>query len=419
MSSSISPLCDQMRWGFIMSDFYEMEGYEGSKTWPENAQFLKGFFKFNQKKKWRYSEKKFNWDLEPNEIVLLERSVNALSNDCTGPVRKPIAGLPRLGPFYHICCWFPVEHGDHRFLYDEDSVHKYKELIVKMMDGLFPGYKIGYYFRIAYQACFGNYPEMHVHIVLSRIRYRMDDKEELRTFTSTRAHQSIRYHIAPIMFSTGRMKELLEPIWRTVVEEGTGRRVTSETPLVQVTGKDGQTIFDRYKVLRYVANQHLHTFENVELLSATNGGKVSIQFMSRNGSAPKKLILPQREFVLTYIINPMRTFGIQFRGRGFLCSKAAFAKVGDAAARLVLDEPYEAGEPRQFFYDLPVKDMRKRAAKVRQYLETGNAKALRRIDSQYKLGNPLEDIKILKELELKQRAEERAKRKLTSEKWDG
>lgn len=403
-----------------MNGFYEMKGYNGSKTWKKNAQSLRDFFEFNRKKKyWRYDEKKFNWDLDSKEIKLLERSVNALSRDCTGPIRKLIAGLSRLGPFYHISLWFPIEHGDHRFLYRRSYVRKYKNLLVEMLEGLFPGYKIGYYFRVVYQACFGNYPEMHVHIVLSRILYRISDKEELKTFTGARPHQCIHYHTDLIMLSAEQMEEFMELPWRTVIEKGTGLEVTSETPLSYVTENDGQTILDRHDALRYVANQHLHTFRRVESFEFANDGKVCIQFAAHdNGVIPERLVLSQREFVLKYMINPMRTFGIQFRGRGFLCSRAAFAKVGDAAARLVLDEPCEDGESKQFFYDLPVADIHKRAAKTRRYLETGSARRLRRIDAQYKLDNPLEELKILKELRKKERAEERAKKKLTSGKWD-
>lgn len=395
-----------------MGTFYTREGYgEGDNTWRKNAKFLKELFGFsNEKWTWFYNEKELKWKLEPNEIKLLMRSVNALPNNCTGPVRKPIAGLLRLGPFYHICLWFPVEHGDHRFRYERDFIQKYKDIVEEILPALFPEYQIGYYFRIAYQACYGNYPEMHVHIALSKIRYRKDDKG--KTFDSLNPCHSLYSHIDPIMLSNEQMENLIEPIWQTAIKNATGRKVTSKTSLVTVKGKDRQTILDRHDNLRYIANQHLQTFRNVTSLSLANDGKVVIKFKPRNGTIPKPLILSQSKFVRRYMIMPMQTFGIQFRGRGFLCGNAAFAKIGNTAAKLVLNRPRKKNKPRKFFYDLSVENICKRAMSVRQSLDAGDIEGFRNITTKYRLEDPLQELQKLKEIRQQRRTKERAERRL-------
>jgi hypothetical protein len=395
-----------------MGEFYEAKDFEGrSSNWAKHAKFLKEHFGF-VKPYWEYDEEKWRWDLEPNEAVLLERSVNALSNNCTGPIRKVIKGAPRLGQFQHICLWLPINHGfgEHRFLYDYDTVHTFKDVIVDMVPGLFPGYQLGYYFRVAYQACYGDYPEIHIHIALSRIRYRQEDHGELREFIlhdwKSRPSRSLYFNIDPITLSNEEMAGLVEPVWRDAIKKVTGYEVRSDMPMVSVTGRDGQTILDRYDVIHYIANQHLHTFNNVKSLSLAKDKKIIMEFRRSNRSNPAILALTQRSFARTYLIKPMQTFGIQFRGRGFLCGCAAFARVGNDASRLVLDKPREKGEPRTFFYDLPVESIRKRSVKVRRCLEAGDMKGFKHIKAKYKLGDPMRELQILKDLRRKKRLED-------------
>ena len=394
-----------------MGQFYEREGYGlGNGSWKENARFLKEFFGFDGAN-WKYKESKFQWRLKPNEIYLLEQSVRALSNNCTGPIRKMIKGLPRLGPFHHICLWLPVDHGDFRFVYERDQVLGCKDSVVEMLSSLFPEYQIGYYFRVAYQAnSYAHYPEMHVHIALSRIRYLLDDRKYLEVFKyqtrDEQAYYSLFFHADLIMPSADDMKGIIEPRWRMALKEATGREVTSSASLVTVTGKEGQTILDRYSILRYIANQHLHTFQRVQSLSLS-GGKVVMDFHPNvvGGTPPPSLALWPRDFVRKYIIRPMQTFGVQFRGRGFLHGGAAFAKVGDAAAKLVLAKLREGDERNAFLYDLPTEDIQRRSVKARRRLETSDLEGFERITKKYGLGDPLQELAILKEERKKKRLE--------------
>ncbi len=420
-----------------MPEKYERESYEseeGRNTWRKNAWFLKEFFNYTNYRKWWYKESKYHWDLKQGEIDLLNESVNALSHNCTGPIRKPIKGLPRLGPFRHFSLWFPAEHGDHRFFYKRDQVLTYKDIVVDMMENLFPGYQTGYFFRVAYLANYGSYPRMHVHIALSALRYRQADREHVKTFFDTKnlmrqPYHSLYYLDDPILYSVD-LKSRIESLWRTAIENTTGREVTSKDNLVYETKKDGQTILDGYHILRYIANQHLHTFQNVESLETADDGKVLITFKPKNGVNPESIALPPPMFVRRYLIRPMRTFGIQFRGRGFLNGTATFARVGNAASKLIRNRrSSNKNHLDEFLFDFPVAEIQKRAAAARSCLESGDEWLFRQtIMISYWVGDPEKKLAIM--LEREREAKREARRKKQSEKmqkkyqkkkykWDG
>lgn len=413
MSSSTSPSANE----FLengMSEHYEREGFrenEGDNSWKRVAAFLKDFFNYDPNEQWDYDghPEFFHWGLDGGEIRLLNLSINSLSHNCIAPTRQIIKGMPRLGPFRHICLWFPRNHGNHFFSYERDAVRAYKNIVVEMLTSLFPGHQIGYYFRTAYQPSDGTMPEMHIHIILSSILFRLDDYEYLETFkkleAKERPYHALYFLTEPIMYSTD-LAAFIEPLWRAAIKEATGRKVKSEQSLVSVTGKNGQTILDRYYALRYVSNQARHTFSKVKKLSLAKDGKIVIEFKPHYGITPKPFAMLQGDFVRMYLIKPMRTFGVQFRGRGFLCGRSSFAQVADAASRLVLNNPGEEGERRKFLFDLPVAKIKERAIAARRCLERGDAKGFKHIRAQYRLGDPLEELAVLLELERKRRIAE-------------
>ncbi len=410
---------------------YERKGFrenEGRNTWWQVLSSLKTFFKYADGERWDYWEypEFFKWNLDSVEAKWLNRSVNAFFHRCTGPVRKVIAALPSLGPFQHICLCLPFKHDEHRFRYEYESVFNFKKIIPDMLAYLFPDHKIGYYFRVAYQPGREDAPQLHIHIALSSLRYAPKDSEYLETFNK-QAYDDQPYHALyfltdPIMLSTSEMANFIEPVWREVIEDVTGRKVKSSEPLVCVTGQDGQTILDRWRILHYIANQHLHTYNNIESLSLSAESprapkKVKLQKKPYYGIPSEPFWLSQSAFVRQYHIMPLRTFGVQFRGRGFFHGAATFAKASAAASRLVVNEPREEGERRRFLFDLPVAEIRERAVAARQCLDAGDMTAFRHIRARYRLGVPKKELKILKDLERKRQHEEslraRRERKLT------
>ncbi len=108
----------------------------------------------------------------------------------------------------------------------------------------------------------------------------------------------------------------------------------------------------------------------------------------------------------------MRTFGIQFRGRGFLNGCSTFARVGNAASTLALNKwSHIKDRLDEFLFDLPVAEIQKRAAAARSCLDEGDDRRFWfEIEKSYRIGSPEKKLAILLEREREKKLEERRKK---------
>ena len=352
-------------------------------TWPDVARVIKKLLQCEGDTRfWRYDENVFHWRLDGQQIGKLTQVVRALKFNCTASYRQPIKGFTRLGQFYHIVLCFPLEHGEHDFPYHTSTIQRYKAIVSDLVERLCPGYKLGYYFRFCRQATDDGAPEMHVHLVISAIRYREEDREHVDVFNSLpekeKPFHTLWFLTDPIHLSEYELGELIEKRWRAAIEMETGREIFDTNQLVTVTGHEGQTLDDRFQIAFYIINQALHTFRDVESLAIAKDDKVVVKYKG----TVKVMAMQQRDFVIRYFIEPLMISSVGFRGRGTLNGRSPFAKVTDAATRLAIAGDAE-GDSKQFLLDLPVVELEKRALVFRATYDNGDVKQIYRLMKQY------------------------------------
>lgn len=302
---------------------------EGHSKWKEVAEDLRQFFQFDlENLPWKYNEAKLGWRLNEVECKLLEKAVTALAYDCSARPCPMIQGVKRFWQFFHITVLFPVKHGNNRFDYKPEVINKYKPLIKKLMVDLFPGYSIGHYFRSACQTTDDRKPSLHFHGALSRIRINNTDRASLRYFRGLPKDEKPFYALSLmndlILFELEEMQQCIEHEWRSIIAWETGMAIRSKAHLITITEWDGQIMQDRVNVAHYIANPALHTFRYVDSVKLAEDGKVEIKYKPKNGNTPKPVYLSQRDFVIRYLVEPIRTFRIQGRGWGLFCGAFQF-----------------------------------------------------------------------------------------------
>lgn len=382
------------------------------RDWLGIAKSIKNLLQFKKKyPPWRYDENVFGWGLNQSQIGKLNEFARALEFNCTSRYRQVIKGFTRFGPFYHICLQFPCNHGEYDFSYHRLLVLKYKRIVSRLIENLFPDYKIGYYIKASRQQTDTRMPETHFHIVLSSIRYRKEDISALDRWKGlpekAKPYHALWFLTDPIMLSLSELTDLIEEKWSTAIEQDTCIKISKQQKsLVCVTGYEAQTIADRFWVAHYIGNQALYTFSKYKSLTIARDGKVALKGKA-TGSKP--MVMPQRDFVIQYLINPISHISVQFRGRGFLNGRSTFAAVTDAVARLYLKCEHSKDKPSRYLLDLPLSKIKERALAFRTTFDTGDDISLRKLMSQYSLGDPVKEWEKVQSERKRKRDEYRAK----------
>lgn len=377
-------------WRQVVKGIKEVLRYDPEKHFGANVHFRR----YDPDKKvyvsdkhyWRYSEKEFGWGLNSQQIKILTTVVRSLYKDCTAPTRRVFKGFDRLWQFYHIILMLPAGHGEHRFSYRTDLAKRYKDIIAKMIQGLFPGYQLGFYLRDAKQTTDTRNPELHFHVLLSAMKIRKTDADSLEWFKSLddrdKPYYALYFFQNPIVRSTEKMRELIEPVWREEIEAATRRKIRDDQEaLVSVTKSERQKIDDSHAATKYINNQAQHTFRNIMAVTSQGYGKVRVVRKPQKGKQGTARVYSEREFVINFLIEPLQRLDIGYRARGNLATRAKFSPIIDAASKLAIPTVYQ-NEATKFISERPVREIRELSREFRKCVRAEDEKGIQRIISQ-------------------------------------
>lgn len=231
-------------------------------------------------------------------------------------------------------------------------------------------------------------PELHFHVLLSKHMFHSEDEEYLHYFKTLPDHlkpaHSLYFLHTPFNMSKAELAEYLEDAWRSTLSEIIERKIPSEhRSLITVTTKEEQEEVDSEDAGAYIRNSPRHVFKNMEKFKF-NPEKQEIRIFYDNPTkamnAGKPIELPMIDFIKRYLIDPNRSFGKRWYGRGFFHHRSGFGSVIDAACELTI----EAGNNNApCILNLNMDAIIARSLEFRQCVQAGDKDALDALIARY------------------------------------
>ena len=331
--------------------------------------------------------------LNGDEKDRLQVIYDKLKYGYSGKAKMPIKNWRRFGPFYHIILQLPKDHGKCSFQFRKNTISEYKKAIKPMMENLFGGPKVnrlGIYFRVHPQCRDDREPEFHFHVVLSKVKYDMEDAPFMDIFTNVPREDKPIYAMYllsnSLMLNKKDLREWVELKWREVINEITEMKVDRNHPnLVYVTSRDRQTEKDRKDIAEYVIRPELHIFKDVNVFDDKSSGRVVIEYEGDDfGSIPFRMSFAPAIFARRYLLLPNKALkGMRWCAMGFFHHKSIFMPAIDSILKLSVPDS-TSPKGKCGFLDLHISDIQERALEFRQCFDSGDKAGLHKLVMEYR-----------------------------------